>query len=307
MRPHRGEKSSYFVHEFFIIFSYLFATLGNIRMFFAPYLKKAEEEMRLRNYSPRTIQSYTRCLVDFFTFLGERQKLPDEAPDRELIKEFLLHKHHRGNAPQTVNLFLNAIKFFYREVQKINAPIDLRYAKKTKRLPVVLSRNAIGRILHSIKNPKHKLLIALAYGSGLRVSEVIQLKVADLDLESSTVFIRKAKGGRDRISIFPEKLKIDFTRFLFGKNLDEYVFESNRGGKLTSRTAQKIFEKALQRADVHSAATFHSLRHSFATHLLENGTDIRFVQELLGHQNIKTTQLYTKVTNQMLRHIKSPL
>lgn len=276
-------------------------------MFFTEYLKKAEEEMRLRNYSPRTIQSYSRCLVDFFSFLLERRKMPDELPDRELIKEFLLNKNDRGNAPQTVNLFLNAIKFFYREIQKINQPIDLRYAKKTKKLPVVLSRNAIGRILHSIKNPKHKLLIALAYGSGLRVSEVVQLKIADLDLESQTVFIRKAKGGRDRISIFPEKLTADFMRFLFGKNPDEYVFESNRGGKLTPRTAQKIFEKALQRAQVNCFATFHSLRHSFATHLLENGTDIRFVQELLGHQNIKTTQLYTRVTNHMLRNIKSPL
>lgn len=276
-------------------------------MFFSEYLKRAEEEMRLRNYSPRTIQSYSRCLADFFKFLLGLQKTPDELPDRELIKQFLLNKHDRGNAPQTVNLFLNAIKFFYREVQKINHHIDITYAKRTKKLPVVLSRNEIARILHTVKNPKHKLLIALAYGSGLRVSEVISLRVQDIDIENNSISIRKAKGDRDRMSVFPGKLKTDFVRFLFGKNKDEYVFESNRGGKLTTRSAQKIFEKAMQCANIQRTATFHSLRHSFATHLLENGTDIRFVQELLGHRNIKTTQLYTQVTHHRLRNIKSPL
>jgi len=219
----------------------------------------------------------------------------------------LLEKQDRGQSGQTINLYLNAIKYFYREISKSPKKIDLKFAKTSKKLPVVLSRNEIKGIINSIKNRKHKLLVALSYGAGLRVSEVINLKVRDISIEDLTIHIKQAKGKRDRITVFPEKLKSEVTSFIVGRKNNDYLIISDRGGKLTTRTAQKIFEKALKSAKIKKDATFHSLRHSFATHLLENGVDVRYVQELLGHANIRTTQIYTKVTNPKLKNIKSPL
>lgn len=267
------------------------------------FINKTEVELKIRNYSPKTIKSYLYCLKEYFAFKkGNIEKL-----DIENIKKFLLQKQRYNLSPQTINLYLNAIKFFYREVIKTSRKIDLKLAKRDKKLPVVLSRNEIGEAISNISNPKHKLLLALAYGAGLRVSEVVNLKVKDLDLNELTIHLRQAKGKKDRITIFPEKLRTKIQNLIVGKDKNDFVFESERGGRLTTRTAQKVFEKALKKAKIRKDATFHSLRHSFATHLLENGVDIRYVQELLGHQNIRTTQRYTQVTNPSIKNIKSPL
>lgn len=267
------------------------------------YLEKTEREMRLRNYSQKTIKSYLGCLSDY---LATANDSPEKA-DLEAIKTFLLKKQSGGYAPQTVNLYLNAIKFFYREALKLPQKIDLKFAKRGNRLPVVLSRDEVSRLVESIKNPKHRLMLALAYGAGLRVSEVIDLRVRDIDPRELTIHIKQAKGKKDRLTVFPEKLSADIAALTALRNPEDFVFISERGGKLTERTAQAVFEKAIGAADIKKDATFHSLRHSFATHLLENGVDIRYVQELLGHQNIRTTQIYTHVTNPALKNIKSPL
>lgn len=266
-------------------------------------LQKIEKEMRLRNYSRKTVKSYMLCLNDYFKFI----KIVKKDPDINLIKSYLLQKQDKNQSPQTINLYLNAIKYFYREIYKSKNSINIRFSKTSKKLPVVLSREEIKKIINSIDNIKHRLLISLSYGSGLRVSEAINLKIKDVNLGELTIHLKNAKGNRDRITIFPEKLKSDLWKIFALRDMDDYVFASERGGKLTERTAQKIFENAVKRTGISIDATFHSLRHSFATHLLENGTDVRFVQELLGHQNIRTTQLYTKVTNPSIKKIKSPL
>lgn len=266
-------------------------------------LGKIEDELKLRNYSPRTIESYLGCLADYFSYI----KVVKRDPDIPLLKKYLLKKQARGQSPQTINLHLNAIKYFYREIYRSRIRIDIKFAKTSKKLPVVLSRAEIEKIIESIENRKHKLLISLSYGAGLRVSEAVNLRIRDINLNELTVHLKNAKGNKDRITVFPEKLKADLSELMALQHGNEYVFESERGGKLTERTAQLVFEKALKRARIEKDATFHSLRHSFATHLLENGVDVRYVQELLGHQNIRTTQLYTKVTNPNLKRIKSPL
>jgi len=267
------------------------------------YLTQTKDELKLRNYSPQTIKSYLGCLGDYFySFDGDGQ-----LADVNFIRKFLLEKQARGLSAQTINLYLNAIKFFYREIVKFNGEIDLKFAKRAKKLPIVLSSEEIIAIITNIKNPKHKLLIALSYGAGLRVSEAVDLKVKDINLEELTIHLKDAKGQKDRITLLPAKLKMDIHAMIVLKNKDDYVFMSERGGKLTDRTAQKIFENALQKTKITKDATFHSLRHSFATHLLENGVDVRYVQELLGHQNIRTTQIYTHVTNPAIKKIKSPL
>lgn len=266
-------------------------------------LQKAEREMKIKNYSSKTVKSYMYGLREYFAFKGSNFI----GLDQENIRDFLLACEQKQISPQSRNLFLNAIKFYYRNVLRGPQKIEIQSAKRPKSLPVVLSRNDIGKIIDSLKNVKHKLLVSLAYGAGLRVSEIIVVKVQDLDFEELTVHIKQAKGQKDRISVMPQSLVDALKNLVAGKQMNDFVFESERGGKLTTRTAQKVFEIALKISGVKKDATFHSLRHSFATHLLENGTDVRYVQELLGHQNIRTTQRYTQVTNPMLKNIKSPL
>lgn len=271
------------------------------------YLIQTEEELKLRNYSQKTIKSYLACLRKYIDFLMAEKEEISRLSSREKAKKFLLSRQDAGDAGQTVNLYLNAIKFFYREILKSPEKIDLKFAKKNKSLPIVLSHNEIEQILEQIHNQKHRLLIALSYGAGLRVSEVVNLKNSDIDLDGLTIHFKEAKGKKDRITVIPEILKDDLKKIISGRENNDFVFASERGGKLTERTAQKIFEKALKNAKIKKPATFHSLRHSFATHLLENGVDVRFVQELLGNANIRTTQIYTHVTNPSIKNIKSPL
>ncbi len=265
-------------------------------------IQRLDDELRLRRYSPKTRQSYVRCVTEYFGFAKERASRVDV----DLIRQFLLKKEGKGDSSQTINLFLNAIKFYYRDVLKSPERIGIKFAKRTKRLPVVLSKEEIEKILTTIANGKHYLLIALSYSAGLRVSEVIRLRVRDIQPDELMLTIRQAKGNKDRVTIFSEKLRPKIASLVAGRNADEYVFSSERGGKLTERSAQLVFQRAWQKSGIKKAATFHSLRHSFATHLLENGTDVRYVQELLGHQNIRTTQIYTQVTNPSLKRIKSP-
>lgn len=266
-------------------------------------LEKSERELLIRNYSRKTIKSYLYGLREYFLF----KKQNFEKFDTEHIKNFLLFSERSGVSAQTRNLFLNAIKFYYRKVLGLADRIEIHSAKRESSLPVVLSRHEIEKILVTTKNSKHRLLLALTYGAGLRVSEVTHLRVQDVDLPELTIHIHQAKGKKDRITVIPERIALQLQSLMAGKKNDDPVFESERGGKLTERTAQKVFEQALKKAGIQKPATFHSLRHSFATHLLENGTDVRYVQELLGHRNIRTTQRYTQVTNPVLKNIKSPL
>lgn len=265
-------------------------------------IQRLDDELRLRRYSPKTRTSYVRCVTEYFDFAKKRASRVDV----ELIRSFLLKKEGKGDSSQTINVYLNAIKFYYRDVVKSPKRIDIKFAKRTKRLPVVLSKEEIEKMLSTIANSKHYLLVALSYSAGLRVSEAIHLRVRDIQPDELMLTIRHAKGNKDRVTIFSEKLRAKMASMVAGREGGEYVFSSERGGKLTERTAQLVFQKALQKAGIKKAATFHSLRHSFATHLLENGTDVRYVQELLGHQNIRTTQIYTQVTNPSIKRIKSP-
>lgn len=266
-------------------------------------LARMERELKIRNYSRKTIDCYLYGLKRYFDF----KRVNIDSLDEDNIKDFLLFCSQNKISPQSRNLHLNAIKFYYREVVGIQSPIRICSAKKSQRLPEVLSRDEISLVLKATENEKHRLLLALSYGAGLRVSEVINLCVLDMNLDELTIRIKQSKGQKDRTTVFPERLVTDIRNLIAGKDSHSAVFSSMRGGKLTTRSAQKIFETSLKRAGINRPATFHSLRHSFATHLLENGVDVRYVQELLGHQNIRTTQIYTHVTNPSIKNIKSPL
>ncbi len=267
------------------------------------HLDLTKRELEIRNYSSKTVKSYLIFLKRYFDF----KKSGLIELDEDNLKDYISVLIKQKLSPQTINLSLNAIKFFYYEVAGIKTKINIRSVKKEHRLPVVLSKEEVKQIIDVIKNPKHKILISLAYAAGLRVSEVVSIKVKDLDINNLTIHIRQAKGKKDRISLLPEKLVDDIRNLIAGKNAKDLLFVSERGGKLTTRTAQKVFQNAWKKSGIKKDASFHSLRHSFATHLLENGVDVRYVQELLGHQNIRTTQIYTHVTNPALKNIKSPL
>lgn len=266
-------------------------------------LNKTKNILKLRCYSPKTIKSYLFYIKEYLVF-SQKENLKNK---NIAIEKYLLNKQTKGNSPQTINLALNAIKFLYRDVFKVKNKLNFKCAKRSSKIPITLSKSEIKKIISIITNSKHKLAISLSYASGLRVSETINLRVKDIDLDNLTIHLKKTKGNKDRITIFPEKLIFDIQNIIAGKNNNDIVFESNRGGKLTTTSLQKVFRSSLNKANINKKASFHSLRHSFATHLLENGVNIRYIQELLGHANIRTTQTYTRVTNYNLKNIKSPL
>lgn len=248
--------------------------------------------MRVAGHRPRTITAYCRCI--------------EEIGSHDLL-EFLDKLAKEGKSSFTLNQYHAAYKLYAIKILKQEWNVPFPYAKRHVRMPVVLSREEVNRIMDVTKNSKHKMILALAYGAGLRVSEVVELRVKDIECAQLCMTVRDGKGGKDRVTILPAKLCGELSAMMVGKNSNDYIFESERGGKLTTRTAQVVFEKSLKLAGIKKTATFHSLRHSFATHLLENGVDIRYIQKLLGHASITTTQLYTKVTNPKLLNIRSPL
>lgn len=263
-------------------------------------------ELRIRNYSIRTIKSYTGSLREFFRYL-DGKNLSFEENIEDNTKNFLLYKKEQNCSPKTLHVYLSGIKLFYREILKISFVLAIKFSKRNKGLPVILAHGEILEIIRTLQNLKHKLIISLAYGAGLRVSEVVNLQVYHLDFRGKLIRIEKSKGNKDRITILPEQLIDDLKNFVERRELRDFVFPSNRGGKLSTRTLQKIFKNTLVKARLNPNATFHSLRHSFATHLLENGVNLRFVQELLGHNSIKTTEIYTRLTGRGFASIKSPL
>ena len=174
-------------------------------------------------------------------------------------------------------------------------------------MPKVIAPADIKKLFEATENLKHNTMLKLCYGLGLRVSEIVNLKITDIDSASMQVFIERAKGKKDRYVNLPESILPQLRTYFIEYKPKLYLFEGQYGGQYSSRSAQQVFRNAMQKAKINKTVGIHSLRHSFATHLLEQGTDIRFIQELLGHNDIKTTLIYTEVSNKNLRKIISPL
>jgi len=255
-----------------------------------------EQEMRLRNFSQKTIKAYLYYNRELLRFAS--QKSPREI-SRQDIKDYLDFLISEGKSTSTINLAINALKFYYEDIlgrKFFSFDLGIKRPKKEKKLPVVLSKQEILSMIEVLDNLKHKLVIELLYGSGLRVSELINLRINDIDFNRRIINVRGGKGNKDRITIVPVKVLEKLSNYLSEYKPLEFVFESYEPGrKLSSRSAQKIVTEAVAKSGIKKNISAHCLRHSFATHLLEQGTNLRYIQELLGHARLETTQVYIKV------------
>lgn len=269
------------------------------------YIRTLKTELRLRKYSFRTQKSYLYYMKDLLLFAGKTA----EDMENDDIKHYLEYLSVEKNAASsTLNCAMNAFRFYYGEILHKAFIFDVKRAKRGKLLPTVFSKDEIKRILNAPLNLKHRLLLSLTYSSGLRVSETSRLRVSDIDFDRNVLCVKKAKGSKDRTTLLSEKLKPGIQRYLLVYRPQYWLFEGQEKGKsIAVRTIQRVFEMALEKAGILKEAGIHSLRHSFATHLLESGTDLRFIQELLGHESSKTTEIYTHVSTKYTRTIKSPL
>lgn len=264
-------------------------------------LKKLEIEMKLRGFSANTIKSYLLYNEKFMEYI---KKSPEDVTEDD-IKEFLAHKMEDSVTNGSLTFIKSALKFYYNEILGKNFSW-IKTPRQTKALPVVLTKNEIKELLDSTENEKHKLLIELLYSTGLRLSECINLKYSDLDMNEYIGWVRKGKGSKDRIFIISDTFKKDLIRYKEKKGESEYIFAVN-GRKMSPRGIQHAIKVSVERAGIDKDVHVHTLRHSFATHLLENGVDIRKIQQLLGHTNLQTTQIYTQVSSNEIKKIKSPL
>jgi len=267
--------------------------------------QQLEMEIKLRGFSKYTVSSY---IFHNTKFLKHANKTPEEI-SQEDIKTYLGYLiSEKELKPASVNLALSALKFFYEEVLKRkDLFLDIKTPKREKKIPTVLTKLEIQKMLNITKNTKHNLIIKMLYSSGLRVAECMNLKINDLDLDEKLGIIRDGKGGKDRNIILSENLIHDLQKYLKKRKDDNpYVFHI-KDRHLSVRQAQKIVTGAAQKAEIKKNVYCHALRSSFATHLLDAGTDIRIIQELLGHANLSTTEIYTKVSTERIKKVKSPL
>lgn len=266
---------------------------------------RLETELRSRKYSKRTQRLYL-----FFNRLlcKTLQKPPEEINPEDIPRFLAFIEKEREYSASSINLAISSIKFFYKRVLKRDIVGEQRRPRHDKKLPMVLSKTEINKILNLENNIKHRLLLTLVYSSGLRVSEVVSLKKEHIDLSRGILYIKLGKGRKDRCTILSKKAASLVAQYLANTNIHSWLFPGQQASRpLSIRSAQKIFDKASRHTEIHKEVSIHSLRHTFATHLLENGTDIRYIQALLGHSSLRTTERYTHIAKGSILNVQSPL
>jgi site-specific recombinase XerD len=276
------------------------------------------EELVARGFRPRTRKVY---LAHVSSFLRWIQNASPDAPPGDLAstdpariasraRPYLTHLVEVRNASRSYHTqAVSALKILFRAVLRSPELAEtIPRPKREKRLPNVLSKEEVTRLIDAAPNPKHRLLLMLLYSSGLRVGEAVRLRIDDIDVERGLVRVRDGKGGKDRYTLLSTKALAVMRAYreIFGSR--RWVFEGGRRGRpYTARSVQHVVQRCAVRAGIQRAVTPHTLRHSFATHLLEAGTDLRYIQELLGHGSSRTTEIYTHVSAAHLANIRSPL
>lgn len=267
-------------------------------------LEILQNYMIQKNYSKKTIKTYSSHFKRYLQYTNDKVSI-------YTINKYILDVIKIKDCSSSYcNQAISAIKIYIRisGVLSEDEIIKITRSKETRKLPVVLNKEEIIRLLEVCNNQKHKTVLMLAYSSGLRVSEVANLKVKNLDSKEMIIFVQNGKGGKDRITILSKRMLLQLRKFYKIYRPNIYLFENpQKTGPISSRTLQKVFKKALKESKINKEASFHSLRHSFATHLLDNNVDIRKIQELLGHSSLKTTEIYTHVSTSSLSKIINPL
>jgi len=262
--------------------------------------------MMAQNYSANTIQNYVKSF-NLFLRINFYQN-PDTLSEMQVVRH-LAGMTEKGLSPSSLSMLVNALLYYFRTVLKRDSfEIKLPRPRKEHHLPTVLTMEECFRIFGFVDNPKHKLLLLIGYGAGLRRSEIVTLKWADILFNEHKIHVKQTKGNKDRIVMLPYSIVsyMQDYRKLFPS--DDWVFTGQyKGEALSARTIQQVMHDAVAKAGLEKKATVHTLRHSFATHLLESGTDIRYIQKLLGHANLNTTMIYTHISPQAERKIISPL
>ncbi|GAB1429607.1 site-specific integrase [Ignavibacteria bacterium] len=269
-------------------------------------IEKFVKWLRSKRYSESTIKTYTEAIRIFLHFFSE--KVLNEIANEDIIvfnNDYIL-KNKLSASYQ--NQIVNAVKLFFQTVQNRKLNIEqIHRPKKPKTLPNVLSKEEIKAILEAYRNIKHRAMLSLIYACGLRRSELLNLKPADIDSKRGILLIKQAKGKKDRIAPISEKTVTMLRDYYKAYKPSVWLFEGqNKGEQYSAESLQSVLKQALQKAGIKKPVSLHWLRHSYATHLLESGTDLRFIQELLGHNSSKTTEIYTHVSTKSLQNIKSP-
>jgi integrase/recombinase XerD len=266
-------------------------------------LQILKTELELRGFTKITIKSYIYYNQKFLEYIQKPEKEITEEDAKKFIGHLLSEENYSA---ASIALLRSALKFYYDEIMKKNI-INFKTPKIDKKLPVVLTKEEIKKMIKVAKTDKSKIMIKMLYSSGLRLSECVNMKIIDLEFKEKIAWIRKGKGGKDRMVILSKNLIKSIQNYLRDRpNQSEYVL-SGRKGPMSPRNIEKIITGTAKRAGINKKVSPHTLRHCFATHLLEAGTDIRKIQELLGHSNLQTTQIYTKVSKEELKKVKSPL
>lgn len=262
--------------------------------------------LKLSGYSSRTVMAYQFWIRSFLRSC----KRPTEQMSMNHVRQFLLHlKDDKECSESSVNQALAALKFLYTGVLgKTWKPIGIRFHRRPQALPVVLTKNEVRRLFDATKSFRDRVLLMTAYSAGLRVGELTHLKTTDIDSQAMNIHIRRGKGKKDRYVILSPRLLEALRRYWVNERPHDLLFPGrNPGRPLHERTVQKMFKNAATRARIQKKVSMHTLRHSFATHLLEDGVNLRLIQELLGHASIRTTLVYLRVTTKSIRTVQSPL
>ena len=264
------------------------------------YLEKITTELRLRDCSRRTIESYIFFLKPFLEKIENPESVTIEQTKNFLAS--LIDKYSNKSRA----LAVSSLRFFFKRVlDRSDIFVKLETPKKEKKLPIVLSVQEITNLIDSAEFIKTQLIVKFLYSSGLRVSELVNLKPNDLDLEENIGWVRKGKGSKDRIFKIAESLSKQIQKYL-NKNPDnKYLFSKDK--PLTARNIQILIKKLAEKAKIHKKVTPHTLRHSFATHLLDGGANLLVIQQLLGHENLETTRIYTHISQEQIKNVTSPL
>ena len=262
--------------------------------------------LELKRYSTNTINGYQSHLK--LTKFHFKERDFREITDKELFEFIYFLVIVKNISASYQRQIVGALKLFYKEVYGRAIPFEyLKVQRHEKKLPVVLSKEEVRRIIDRIDNLKHKAIISLLYGSGLRIGELLALRKNDIDSERMLIHVKGAKGKKDRYTVLSQKVLDILRSYYLQFKPSDYLIEGQKGGKYSSESSSQVFKRALKKDKIDKDATLHTLRHSFATHLLEDGVGIAHIQKLLGHSNIKTTLIYTHIAQDSLFTIKSPL